>query len=105
MDVVQPVDPGTPGGFPPPPPPGTERPPSGPRSIAAINAFLTAVRRRLMLRAGLQTAGYGMALLCAVLLLMALIAANMGPAAFWPGVTGGVLVTVLAVALVGGLWR
>ena len=39
------------------------------------------------------------------LLLLALIAASMGPAAFWPGVTAGVLGGLFVVALVAGLWR
>ena len=103
MDVVEPVDAGTPGA--PPPPPGmgpAERPAP---STDAIRAFLATVRRRLMLRAALRTAGYGVALLGGALLLLALIAASMGPAAFWPGVTAGVLGGLFVVALVAGLWR
>ena len=103
MDVVEPVDAGTPGA--PPPPPGMEPPERPAASSDAIRAFLATVRRRLMLRAGLRTAGYGVALLGAALLLLALIAASMGPAAFWPGVTAGVLGGLFLVALLAGLWR
>ena len=103
MDVVEPVDAGTPGA--PPPPPGMG-PVDGPAaSTDAIRAFLATVRQRLMLRAALRTAGYGVALLGGALLLLALIAASMGPAAFWPGVTAGVLAVLFVVALVAGLWR
>jgi hypothetical protein len=77
----------------------------GPRSAVAIRGFLASVRRRLLVRAALKTAGYGVALLGATLLLLALLAATMGPAAFWPGVTTGVLGTVAVVALIAGLWR
>src|SRR5215213_3888929 len=103
MDVVEPVDAGTPGAPPPPPRIGPVDRPAA--STDAIRAFLATVRRRLMLRAVLRTAGYGVALLGAALLLLALIAASMGPAAFWPGVTAGVLGVLFVVALVAGLWR
>src|SRR5262245_14371500 len=105
MDVVEPVDPGSPGGL--PPPPGMEPEPAeqGSRSTAAISRFLAAVRRRLLVRAALRTAGYGGALFGAVLLLLALAAATIGPASFWPPVTAGVLGGCVLVALVAGIWR
>ena len=103
MDVVEPVDVGSPGG--PPPPPGMQPPVQPPPSAQAIRGFLAAVRRRLVLRAALKTAGYGAALVSAALLVLAVTAVNVGPAAFWPGVTAGVLVGVALVALVVGIWR
>src|SRR5450631_666853 len=52
-----------------------------------IQSFLAAVRRRLMLRAGLQAAGYGAAALGVGLFALGLSAAAIGPADFWPTVT------------------
>jgi len=46
-----------------------------------------------LLEAALRTVGYGIGVLGAVVLLLALIATNVGPAAFWPAVTVGVLGT------------
>jgi hypothetical protein len=87
MDVVQPLDPGSPGGLP-PPPSGEPGAPIRP-SATTIHGFLAVVRRRLLLEAALRTAGYGTGVLGAVVLLLALIATNVGPAAFWPAVTVG----------------
>jgi len=103
MDVVQPADFGSPGGVPPPPPP--EPAAQAARSVQAIGGFLGAVRRRLVKRAALRTAGYGGAALAVTLLLLALAAAAIGPASFWPTVTASVLGAVALVALVGGIWR
>jgi hypothetical protein len=52
-----------------------------------IQSFLAAVRRRLLLRAGLQAAGYGAAALGVGLFALGLSAAVVGPADFWPTVT------------------
>ncbi len=52
-----------------------------------IQSFLAAVRRRLLLRAGLQAAGYGAAALGIGLFVLGLSAASVGPADFWPTVT------------------
>ena len=103
MDVVQPVDPGSPGGLP-PPPSGEPRAPVRP-SATTIHGFLAVVRRRLLLEAALRTAGYGTGVLGAVVLLLALIATNVGPAAFWPAVTVGVSGTFIIVAMIAGVWR
>ena len=103
MDVVEPVDVGNRGA--PPPPPGMDPPGQPAPSAQAIRDFLAVLRRRLVLRAALKTAGYGGGALCAVLLLLALMAATIGPAAFWPGVTASVLAGVALVALVVGIWR
>ena len=56
-----------------------------------------------MWRTALHTAGYGLGILGAVVLLLALVAESMGPAAFWPAVTAGVLAGafVVIVLLVG----
>ena len=103
MDVVQPVDPGSPGG--PPPPPGGEPIAPARHSATTIHGFLAVVRRRLLLEAALRTVGYGIGILGAVVLLLALIATNVGPAAFWPAVTVGVLGTFAVVAMIAGVWR
>jgi len=103
MDVVQPVDPGTPGGH---PPPHSREPVAAPaRSAQAIRDFLAAVRRRLMWRTALHTAGNGLGILGAVALLLALIAEGMGPAAFWPAVTAGVVAVFVVVVLLAGVGR
>jgi len=75
------------------------------RSVHAIGGFLAAVRRRLLLRAAVKTAGYGLAIGGAALLVLALTAAMVGPAAFWPNVTAGVIGVVVVAALVVGVWR
>ena len=103
MDAVEPVNVGNPGGG--PPPPGTEPVDRHVPSTQAIGAFLAAVRRRLMLRAALRAAGYGIGILGAVALLLALTAASIGPAAFWPAVTASVLGGFVVVLLVTGVWR
>ena len=65
-----------------------------------IQSFLAAVRRRLLLRAGLQAAGYGAAGLGVGLFALGLSAAAVGPADFWPTVTacfaGALALVVLA---------
>src|SRR5262252_2328566 len=104
MDVVQPVDPGQRGGFP-PPPPGPESPAAGGRSVQAIGGFLAAVRGRLLKRAALRTVGYGGAALGGAALLLALAAASIGPASFWPTLTAIVLGAIALAALVVGIWR
>jgi hypothetical protein len=65
-----------------------------------IQSFLAAVRRRLLLRAGLAAAGYGAAALGVGLFALGLSAAAVGPADFWPTVTacfaGALALAVLA---------
>ena len=104
MDVVEPVDPGSPGGFTPPPGSEPPAPAHAAPSAHAIRGFLAAVRRRLVLRAAVKTAGYGVGVLSGAVLLLALTAAMMGPAAFWPGLTGGVVGVAVLVALIVGVW-
>ena len=70
-----------------------------------IQVFLNALRRRLVLRTALRTAGLGVGALLVVLLGLALLASAFGPAEFWRPVTTGMVVfgTLLAAAV--GLWR
>ena len=66
-----------------------------------IQSFLAAVRRRLLLRAGLQAAGYGAAALGVGLFALGLSAAMVGPADFWPTVTA-CFAGALALVVLGG---
>ena len=70
------------------------------RERDGIQSFLAAVRRRILLRASLQAAGYGAAALGVGLLALGLSAALVGPADFWPTVTacfaGAMALVVLA---------
>ena len=68
-----------------------------------IHTFLAGVRRRLLLRSGLEAAGYGVAALGVGLLALALAATAVGPAGFWPGVTAGFTSVLLLVALAFGV--
>ncbi|HEY7370795.1 MAG TPA: DUF4175 family protein [Polyangia bacterium] len=102
--MVQPVEAGGRGAGV-PPPPGPEPPAAGGRSVQAIGGFLAAVRRRLLLRAALRTAGYGAAAASGAVLVLALAAATVGPASFWPTLTATVLGALALVAVVAGLWR
>ena len=70
-----------------------------------IHGFLAALRRRLLLCAGMQAAGYGGGRRGGALLALGLIAAAVGPAGFWP-VTTMVVLGVLALGAFGyGVWR
>lgn len=64
--------------------------------LDGIRGFLAALRRRLLLRAGLETVGYGAAAMALAALVLALVAAAVGPAGFWPPTT--VLIAVVALA-------
>jgi hypothetical protein len=103
MDVVQPVDPRAPGAPPPPPGPEPGRHPA--RSAQAIRGFLGSVRRRLLVRAAVETAGYGVGVLGLVTLLLAVTASHVGPAAFWPALTATVIGVFVIVALLAGVGR
>ncbi len=70
-----------------------------------IRSFLTAVRRRLLLRAALETAGFGTAALALALLALAATAASVGPAGFWPPVTAIALAVLVLGALAAGVAR
>jgi hypothetical protein len=74
-------------------------------AVEPIRGFLAAVRRRLILRTGLEAAGYGVALLGTGLALLALAAVATGPAAFWPVVTASAFGGAALAVLVWGVWR
>ena len=68
---------------------------------ARIRSFLAAFRRRLLLRAGLEAAGWGAAGLGVLVTVLAFVAVGVGPAGFWPTVTA----TLVAAAALGAvLW-
>ena len=77
--------------------------------VERIREFLRAVRRRALLTAGLQAGGFTSAALLLALLGLALCAVRVGPATFWPSLTGGVLLVLtgggLALGCVGPLRR
>ncbi|MES1164646.1 MAG: DUF4175 family protein [Verrucomicrobiota bacterium] len=68
-----------------------------------IQAFLGTVRRRLLLRAGLEAAGYGLGALGLGLLGLGLTATAVGPASFWPIVTGTFCVALALAAVAFGV--
>src|SRR5262245_5504087 len=70
-----------------------------------IRGFLGAVRRRLLLRAAIETAGFGAAALGVALLALAAAAAAVGPAGFWPAVTTVTLTVLAFTALTVGVLR
>jgi hypothetical protein len=75
------------------------------RERDGIQDFLGAMRRRLLLRAGLRAAGYAAALLAIGLLALGLCAVAVGPADFWPTVSAGLVVVLAIGALARGLVR
>ncbi|HET6284019.1 MAG TPA: DUF4175 family protein [Polyangia bacterium] len=73
--------------------------------IGRIRRFLGAMRRRLLLRAVVQTAGFGAGAMLLTLIVLGACAAALGPAGFWPLLTASVL-GVMALAAFGyGVWR
>ena len=70
-----------------------------------IRAFLAAMRRRLLVRAAVQTAGFGAAAILVVLLGLAAVASAVGPAGFWPTATTAALGALGLGALATGLLR
>jgi hypothetical protein len=70
-----------------------------------IRSFLTAVRRRLLLKAALETAGFGAAAFALALLALAAAAASVGPAGFWPPVTAIAVAVLVLGALAAGVAR
>ncbi len=70
-----------------------------------IADFLGAIRRRLLLRAGLRAAGYAAALLAVGLFALGLVATAVGPADFWPTVTAGLAAALALGALAAGVVR
>src|SRR5262245_47733882 len=70
-----------------------------------IRGFLGAMRRRLLLRAAIETAGFGAAAIGVVVLALAAAAAAVGPAGFWPAVTTVTLTVLAFAALTLGVLR
>jgi hypothetical protein len=70
-----------------------------------IRAFLAAMRRRFLVRAAVEAAGFGAAAILVVLLALAAVAAAVGPAGFWPTLTTGALVMLALAALATGVLR
>jgi hypothetical protein len=75
------------------------------RERDGIQDFLGTVRRRLLLRASLAAAGYAAALLAVGVFALGLAAASVGPADFWPTVTGCLTAALVVGALATGLVR
>src|SRR5580692_7811109 len=73
------------------------------RERDGIQSFLAAVRRRLLLRAGLTAAGYGAAVLGVGVLALGLSAAAVGPAEFWPTLTAAFAGALALVVLARGV--
>src|SRR3954468_2030400 len=73
--------------------------------LERIRGFLGAMRRRLLVRAAIETAGLGAAAMIAVLLALAATAAAVGPAGFWPTVTAGLLLVLVLAAVAAGVLR
>jgi hypothetical protein len=73
------------------------------REREQIHTFLASVRRRLLLRSGLEAAGYGVAALGVGLLALALAATAVGPAGFWPGITAGFTSVLVLAAFAFGV--
>jgi hypothetical protein len=70
-----------------------------------IRGFLDAMRRRLLVRAALETVGFGAAVMIAVLLGLAVAAAAVGPASFWPTLTAAALAALVLGAVATGVLR
>jgi hypothetical protein len=70
-----------------------------------IRGVIAAVRRRLLWRAAIETAGFGAAALAIALLALAGIALSVGPAGFWPTVTSAIATLFVLVALTYGVLR
>jgi hypothetical protein len=68
-----------------------------------IQTFLATVRRRLLLRSGLEATGYGLGALGLGLLGLGLTATAVGPASFWPIVTGTFCVGLALAAVAFGV--
>jgi hypothetical protein len=70
-----------------------------------IRTFLAALRRRLVVRAVIETAGFGAAVAVAALLALAAAAAAVGPAGFWPTLTTIALAALGLGAVAWGVLR
>ena len=73
--------------------------------LQRIRAVLIAMRRRALMRAALQTAGFGLTAMLVALVALAASASAVGPAGFWPLVTALVLAALGLGALGLGVLR
>jgi hypothetical protein len=73
--------------------------------LQRIRGFLAAMRRRLLVRAAIETAGFGAAVLACCLLALAAMAAVVGPAGFWPTLTAVALAALALGAVAMGVVR
>jgi hypothetical protein len=73
--------------------------------LERIRSFLDAMRRRLLFRAAIETAGWGAAAIIAVVLGLAAAAAAVGPAGFWPTVTAAALLALVVASVAAGVLR
>jgi hypothetical protein len=73
--------------------------------LQRIQGFLAAMRRRLLMRAAIETAGFGAALLAFCLLALAVVASATGPAGFWPTVTVVAMAALAIGAVAMGVLR
>jgi hypothetical protein len=73
--------------------------------LERIRSFLDAMRRRLLVRATIVTVGFGAAAMIVVLVGLAVIAAAVGPAGFWPTLTTGTMVALVLAAIGAGVLR
>src|SRR4051812_29958672 len=73
--------------------------------LQRIRVVLAAMRRRTLLRAAVQAAGFGVAGMLVALLVLAASAAAVGPAGFWPILTALVLAVLGLGALSFGVVR
>lgn len=72
--------------------------------LERIRAFVAAVRRRVLLRHTLQRGAAGLVGILAGLMLLAVCATRLGPAAFWFPLTLTLVTLAMAVTLVLGVW-
>jgi hypothetical protein len=73
--------------------------------IQKIRGFLRAVRRRATFEAALRWGGTTWAVALVLLFLMAVAAARVGPASFWPKLTGTVLTIVTLLGVIALVFR
>jgi hypothetical protein len=73
--------------------------------LERIRTFLAAMRRRLLVRAVVETAGFGATTLVVAVLALAAVASAVGPAGFWPTLTMVALAALALAALALGVLR
>src|SRR6185295_10106892 len=73
--------------------------------LDSIRIFLAALRRRVLVRAAIETAGFGAAALVVALFALAAVATAVGPAGFWPTLTTVALAGLALGAVTFGMLR